>query len=79
MDDTLLFVSETRNPEMNVEMLKEKIATIKGSTFASLTTLTDVKLRGGKKNPMQGRVTKRVSGSNVMIFQMFQRMSTKQW
>lgn len=42
---------------------------INGANIVAIDTVTDVKLRGGKKNPHQGRVTKRVSGSNVMVFQ----------
>ena len=39
-----------------------------GATFVGLDTLTGVTLKGGKSNPMQGRITKRVTGSNVMVF-----------
>lgn len=42
---------------------------VNGTTFVGLDTETPVKLAGGKKNPLQGRVTKRVTGSNVMVFQ----------
>jgi len=42
---------------------------VNGATFITIDTVTDVKLTGGKKNPFQGRVTKRVTGSNVMVFQ----------
>lgn len=42
---------------------------VNGATFITLDTLTSVKLTGGKSNPFQGRVTKRVTGSNVMLFQ----------
>jgi hypothetical protein len=42
---------------------------INGATFITIDTETDVKLKGGKKNPLQGKVTKRVVGSNVMVFQ----------
>jgi len=42
---------------------------VNGTTFIGIDTETDVKLKGGKKNPMQGRVTKRTVGSNVMVFQ----------
>jgi hypothetical protein len=52
----------------NFETLKEQINGVKGTTFAGLTTLTSVKLKGGKKNAMQGRVTKRTENSNVMLF-----------
>ena len=42
---------------------------ISGATFITIDTLTPVKLTGGKSNPFQGRVTKLVTGSNVMAFQ----------
>jgi len=42
---------------------------LNGVTFIGIDTLTPVKLTGGKSNPLQGRVTKRVTGSNVMVFQ----------
>jgi hypothetical protein len=42
---------------------------VNGATFITIDTETDVKLTGGKKNPHQGRVTKRTTGSNVMVFQ----------
>lgn len=43
--------------------------TVNGASFIGLTTETEVKLKGGKKNPMQGRVTKTMTGANVMVFQ----------
>jgi hypothetical protein len=43
-----------------------------GTTFAGLTTLTHVKLLGGKKNPHLGRVTKRTV-ANVMLFADYER------
>lgn len=39
-----------------------------GNTIASITTVTPVKLTGGKKNPLQGRVTKLVETGQVMVF-----------
>jgi hypothetical protein len=42
---------------------------VNGSTFISLDTKTAVKLKGGKKNPLQGRVNKVTLKSNVMLFQ----------
>lgn len=42
---------------------------VNGTTFVSMDTQTNVKLTGGKKNPLQGRVTKRQVGSVVMVFQ----------
>ena len=53
---------------MNYEMVKEQIDKVKGSTFLSIDTVTDVKLTGGKKNPLQGRVQKLTAGANVMVF-----------
>ena len=50
------------------EALKEQIDLVKGTTFAGLTTRTTVKLKGGKKNSQQGRVTKLTEKSNVMLF-----------
>jgi hypothetical protein len=49
--------------------IQELMENVNGSTFISLDTETDVKLKGGKTNPFQGRVSKVVVGSNVMVFQ----------
>lgn len=41
---------------------------VKGTTFATVDTITDVKLTGGKQNPLsQSHVTKLVTGSSVML------------
>jgi hypothetical protein len=48
--------------------LKQQIDKIKGTTFCGLSTLTAVKLKGGKKNSMQGRVTKKTEDANVILF-----------
>jgi hypothetical protein len=45
------------------------IQNVNGASFIGLDTLTEVKLTGGKKNPMQGRITKRMVGASVMVFQ----------
>lgn len=42
---------------------------VNGATFISIDTLTTPKLTGGKKNPMQGRVTKLMEGGHCMCFQ----------
>lgn len=42
---------------------------VNGATFISLTTSTEPRLTGGKKNPHKGRVRKIMSGANVMVFQ----------
>lgn len=44
-------------------------AKVSGASFVGLDTFTHVTLAGGKKNPMQGRVTKRMTGASVMVFQ----------
>ena len=49
--------------------IQELMKNVNGSTFISINTDTPVTLKGGKKNPMQGRVNKVVIGSNVMVFQ----------
>lgn len=48
--------------------LEQLMKDVNGGTFISLCTETPVKLKGGKSNPLQGRVTKVVLGSNVMVF-----------
>ena len=49
--------------------LVNAMANINGASFVGLDTHTDVTLTGGKANPMQGRVTKRMIGATVMSFQ----------
>lgn len=49
--------------------IEQLMQSVNGSTFISISTETPVKLKGGKSNPFQGRVTKVVNGSNVMVFQ----------
>ncbi len=44
-------------------------ANVSGSSFVGIDTLTEVGLTGGKANPMKGRVTKRMTGASVMVFQ----------
>jgi hypothetical protein len=41
---------------------------LQGCAIGSLDAVTSVTLTGGKKNPMQGRVTKKAEGGNVMFF-----------
>ena len=47
----------------------EMLSNVSGTSFVGIDTETLVTLTGGRKNPMQGRVTKRVVNSNVVIFQ----------
>ena len=53
---------------MKLEQIEELLSSFQGSTFCSLDTITNVALKGGKKNEMQGRVTKRTSNNQVMLF-----------
>lgn len=52
---------------MKFEEAKVVIDEIKGTSFIGMDTETVVDLRGGKKNPMKGRVTKRMIGANTMV------------
>lgn len=45
------------------------LSLINGASFVSLDTTTDVKLRGGKKNLMLGRVTKKSTVNVTVMFQ----------
>lgn len=54
---------------MKYATLINAVANINGASFVGLDTHTDVTLTGGKQNPMQGRVTKRMVGATVMSFQ----------
>lgn len=54
---------------MHYQTLLNAVNNVSGASFVGLDTLTLVSLRGGKKNPQQGRVTKRMTGASVMVFQ----------
>jgi hypothetical protein len=58
--------TQIATPQYNA---KDVLAAMRGVTFIGLDIETVVKLKGGKKNPMQGRVTKRVTGSTVLVAQ----------
>lgn len=49
--------------------IQELMKNVNGSTFIGIDTETPVALKGGKANPYQGRVSKVVIGSSVMVFQ----------
>jgi hypothetical protein len=53
---------------MQINTANDALNGLAGGTFVGLDTQTLVKLKGGKKNPMQGRVTKRTTGATVMCF-----------
>ncbi len=48
--------------------LEELMKEVNGASFIGIDTITQVKLKGGKSNVLQGHVTKLVTGSNVMVF-----------
>lgn len=53
---------------MKHTQLVAAVTNVNGASFIGLDTLTEVKLTGGKKNPMQGRVTKEMLNASVMVF-----------
>lgn len=53
---------------MQLKTAQDAFSRLAGGTFVGMDTLTEVKLKGGKKNPQQGRVTKRMTGAQVMCF-----------
>lgn len=54
---------------MKATQLLAAVNNINGASFIGLDTLTEIKLSGGKNNPQQGRITKRMVGASVMAFQ----------
>ena len=54
---------------MDINIAKKLLENVSGASFVGIDTLTNVPLKGGKKNAQQGRVQKRVTGSSVMVFQ----------
>ncbi len=53
---------------MQLNVAQAAFSQLSGGTFVGMDTLTKVALPGGKKNPFQGRVMKRMSGAQVMCF-----------
>jgi hypothetical protein len=53
---------------MKHTQLIQAFSNVSGASFIGLDTLVEVKLTGGKANPQQGRVTKRMVGASVMVF-----------
>ena len=51
-----------------IEMIEKAIGKISGNSFVAMDTVTEVKLKGGKKNTMQGRVQKHTKTGSCMIF-----------
>lgn len=56
---------------MKLAQIHTLLDSIRGNTFASMDTITEVKLKGGRKNPMLGRVTKHTTGNRVQLFTSF--------
>jgi hypothetical protein len=53
---------------MKHQVLINAVQAIAGGSFIGIDTHIDVKLTGGKSNPQQGRVTKRMTGATCMAF-----------
>jgi hypothetical protein len=53
---------------MKLETAQKAFAALTGGTFVGMDTETVVTLKGGKRNPQQGRVTKVMTGATVMSF-----------
>jgi hypothetical protein len=54
---------------MKYTSILNAVSNVSGSSFVGINTLTTPKLIGGKSNPHQGRVQKRMIGASVMVFQ----------
>lgn len=53
---------------MDFATATQALGNLEAGTFVGMDTLTNVPLKGGKKNPLQGRVTKATTGATVMCF-----------
>ena len=53
---------------MHINVAKKLFENVRGTGFVGIDSLTQVLLTGGKANPQKGRVTKRTTGSTVMVF-----------
>ena len=49
--------------------LSDIMADVSGASFIGMDTVTTPVLKGGKGNPMQGRIQKHMDGASVMVFQ----------
>lgn len=56
---------------MNFDQITEILENVEGSAKIKISTLTDVKLKGGKKNEMQGRVQKRTKDAIVTVYNKY--------
>ncbi len=51
-----------------VAKIAAALQNVTGASFMGISTETNETLKGGKKNPLQGKVTKTMEGGNVIIF-----------
>jgi hypothetical protein len=54
---------------MKSNTLFNAVGNVSGNSFVGLDMVSTVKLKGGKANPHQGRVQKRVTGATIQVFQ----------
>lgn len=59
----------THTPNTEITDVGTIFSLVNGASFISLDTETIPVLKGGKANPHKGRVTKRMIGAQVMVFQ----------
>ena len=50
------------------QKIVNSLTQLNGCAIGSITAVTNVTLKGGKKNPLQGEVTKHAKDANVMFF-----------
>lgn len=53
---------------MDLTLAQTIFENVRGTRFVGIDALTPVSLTGGKKNPMKGRVMKKLTGATVMVF-----------
>jgi hypothetical protein len=54
---------------MKSSTLFDAVSNVSGNSFVGMDMVTTVKLKGGKANPQQGRVQKRITGATMQVFQ----------
>lgn len=68
VDAKIRTAKQQQEQDMKFATAHQVFGQLAGAMFVGMDTLTVVPLKGGKKNPMQGRVTKQVTGSHVQVF-----------
>lgn len=61
-------ISQAVNSNPKARKLIAALLQVQGSSIASIDATTAVALKGGKKNPHQGRITKKARGARIMLF-----------